>query len=673
MLNLAIFKASLLLETPLSGVLPKFEIEPTSNRVIFTYNPSTFITKTKCQIAFNGPLHSMLNGFNCSKINIFTTEVYFDRTSIQLSPQYANYFFSNVVHSKKLFFIEAAPPGINTGQGTSEGSFFKTFLLVNQNAGTIESSVSSPYNNSSVSSHIVGILDNQLHSLYYNSVIYDTTEEYGVPQQNIFDNTRFIGTSSNHLPKTFDNSQPFTPLNTNNDVAGFPNIIFYRSMVIPFQANFTRMGDSTVITCVAGDYACGFATTLNLGDYPVYWKLKNNPQLDGSRYFRLAEKLYTEAEFITYQYRGRVFGSSVALDGGQWFLGYNIHINNEPRKGVLWKYDNITQQTTKTTTIKAGTKIQFFAISQDEKFILGASVTFISPIQNGLPIIYNRETNTEVAIMAPNNDLSIYLTTIEMQRDYKKPVNAQFINNLLYITSNITFKTDIYSYNSVSMMFEIADHIISSIMSFSLKDFDIDDNIVNLYGVENKAKTPLNTLSIANPLVIYSDKRSLRPLIASNIYPIVSAFPVPIGETKIIQFNTSLQIGNNIHTINFSSNLLPISKSSIANPVIFNDQVPGHPFEEEVPLNSSNNSISNIVTDFTQYLGTGTEDRNMLLYNPSGEYRLVNLINNQPVRDIDLTVTYTDNFGASFPLLLRPQCSATIKLLFRKKDFYNRN
>jgi hypothetical protein len=43
MLNLAIYKASILLDTPINGVLPKFEIEPTSNRVILTYNPSTFI------------------------------------------------------------------------------------------------------------------------------------------------------------------------------------------------------------------------------------------------------------------------------------------------------------------------------------------------------------------------------------------------------------------------------------------------------------------------------------------------------------------------------------------------------------------------------------------------------------------------------------------------------
>jgi hypothetical protein len=198
--------------------------------------------------------------------------------------------------------------------------------------------------------------------------------------------------------------------------------------------------------------------------------------------------------------------------------------------------------------------------------------------------------------------------------------------------------------------------------------------MLTLYGVTNKAKTPIDTMSVANPLVLFSNLKKIRPSIASNIYPIMSPYPIPTGtESKLIQFNVSIQVGNNINTINFSSNLLPIAKSSVANPVIFNDQVPGEPFVEATPQSGSNNSISNIVTDFSQYLATATEDRDHLLYNPSGEYRLINLVNNQPIRDIDLSVTYTDNYGQTFPLLLRPQCSATIKLMFRRKNYFNRN
>jgi len=314
-------------------------------------------------------------------------------------------------------------------------------------------------------------------------------------------------------------------------------------------------------------------------------------------------------------------------------------------------------------------------MSQNETFLLGthSSGTYNNEqvLQNYTPVIYYRLTGSEVPIIYDTPGTyswqTIFLSNSEML------VKAKFIDNLLYLTSGITFNTNIFIYNVDNMQFQLINDNIVSIPNFNLKDSFQNDSTLNLYGVDNKAKTPLGSMSIGNELVVYVQKKTVRQSITSNIYSIVSAFPVPTGETKIIEFNTSLQIGNNINTINFSSNLLPISKSSIANPVIFNNQVPGNLFKEEVPQNSSNNSISNIVTDFTQYLETGTEDRDMLLYNPTGEYRLINLINNQPIRDIDLTVTYTDNFGATFPLLLRPQCSATIKLMFRKKDFYSRN
>jgi len=254
--------------------------------------------------------------------------------------------------------------------------------------------------------------------------------------------------------------------------------------------------------------------------------------------------------------------------------------------------------------------------------------------------------------------------------------NAKFIGMSLYLTSDITFTTDRFEYNPNTVKFEIVqDNQPSPVTNFTLLDqsINISENALSLFGIENKAKTPLDTMSVANQLEIYTNFQQQRPDIASNVYVLESAYPLPTTETKLIQFNTSIQVANNISTINFSSNLLPISKSSVATPLIFNEQISGNRFIEASPQSGENNAVSNIVTDFTQFLKDGSENRDMLLYNPTGEYRLINLINNQPVRDIDLSVTYTDNYGITFPLMLRPQCSATIKLLFRKKNFYARN
>jgi hypothetical protein len=621
----------------------------------------------------------MLNGFNCSKINIFTPDLFLRRLTIQLSPQYANFFFSNVVHSKGVFFIECGAPANNVVRFFSEkaqGSAHRTFLLVDQNAGTLESSINNPeyikssYNTKNVSTNIVGILDNQIHRLYYNSIIFDHPEtggEFGAIK------TQLLGTSSNNLVKTYSTSRPYLPLTTNNDISGFQNIVFYRS---------SNTADETVIMCVAGNFAAG-ASRKPIGNiYPVIWNLKNTIVNINGRPSRIATKLYDSVEESSQFFLSRVLGTVVSLTPGkQWFLGYEIKTGMLNFQGVIWEYTEATNTYIKTNTAISNTNIQFFGLSQNETFILGGQrnnisntgSTFISGRVGQLyePVVYNRLTGLQVPIIY--NTPGIYQLETNFTSDTEMPVNAKFIDNLLYLTSTITFNTDIYVYNENNKQFQLINNNIVSIPNFNLKDFIDNDTTLTLFGVDNKAKTPMGEMSAPNLLVRYVENKSSRQSLSSNIYSIVSSYPIPTGETKIIEFNTSLQIGNNINTINFSSNLLPISKSSIANPVIFNNQVPGNPFKEEVPQNSSNNSISNIVTDFTQYLGTGTEDRDMLLYNPSGEYRLINLINNQPIRDIDLTVTYTDNFGATFPLLLRPQCSATIKLMFRKKDFYSRN
>jgi hypothetical protein len=327
-------------------------------------------------------------------------------------------------------------------------------------------------------------------------------------------------------------------------------------------------------------------------------------------------------------------------------------------------------------------------MSSNEQFVICGMLEQSTFYQRQImyPSIYDRINNRYVPTNLPQN----FILKYSIESSYQltgDPIynivstsamtkNAKFIGMSLYLTSDITFTTDRFEYNPNTINFEIVqDNQPSPVTNFTLLDhsINISENALSLFGIENKAKTLLDTMSVANQLEIYTNLQPQRPEIASNVYILESAYPLPTAETKLIQFNTSIQVANNISTINFSSNLLPISKSSVATPLIFNEQIQGNRFVESSPQSGENNAISNIVTDFTQFLQDGSENRDMLLYNPTGEYRLINLINNQPVRDIDLSVTYTDNYGITFPLMLRPQCSATIKLLFRKKNFYARN
>jgi hypothetical protein len=464
--------------------------------------------------------------------------------------------------------------------------------------------------------------------------------------------------------------------------------------------------DNTAITCVddESNFVAGFFLN-SFGIFvpmPLIWDLTENIIINphnNKNARRASQALYTPYSdgFST---NGMVLGLKKALDGNMWYFGYvnifsgNTRINDN---AVIWKliksnnpitgFDRIkflipnSMNNNTTPTISVG-------MSSNEQFVICGAIE-LSPFyqrQIMYPSIYDRINNRYVPTNLPQN----FILKYSIESSYQltgDPIynivstsamtkNAKFIGMSLYLTSDITFTTDRFEYNPNTINFEIVqDNQPSPVTNFTLLDhsINISENALSLFGIENKAKTLLDTMSVANQLEIYTNLQPQRPEIASNVYILESAYPLPTAETKLIQFNTSIQVANNISTINFSSNLLPISKSSVATPLIFNEQIQGNRFVESSPQSGENNAISNIVTDFTQFLQDGSENRDMLLYNPTGEYRLINLINNQPVRDIDLSVTYTDNYGITFPLMLRPQCSATIKLLFRKKNFYARN
>ena len=60
-----------------------------------------------------------------------------------------------------------------------------------------------------------------------------------------------------------------------------------------------------------------------------------------------------------------------------------------------------------------------------------------------------------------------------------------------------------------------------------------------------------------------------------------------------------------------------------------------------------------------------------LLYNPSAEYRLIDMNSVMNLNKVDIVVFWKDVFGGIHPLKLQPGCSAHVKLMFRKKDFNN--
>jgi hypothetical protein len=113
-----------------------------------------------------------------------------------------------------------------------------------------------------------------------------------------------------------------------------------------------------------------------------------------------------------------------------------------------------------------------------------------------------------------------------------------------------------------------------------------------------------------------------------------------------------------ILSIVFTSNTLPIEPSQVSTPVVFeNNQI--------ISLGGNNSNISNVITDLVSSDGNY---RPNVVYNPSAEYRRISLKGNRPLYNLDLNIFYKIRTGELVPFRLYSNSSATLKILFEKKE-----
>lgn len=123
----------------------------------------------------------------------------------------------------------------------------------------------------------------------------------------------------------------------------------------------------------------------------------------------------------------------------------------------------------------------------------------------------------------------------------------------------------------------------------------------------------------------------------------------------------ALQAWNPVSGIVFKSQILPIKPSLTGVPLILGASA------SQQQLATSNVVLN--LTDLVVLNQDGKQYKPGILYTPTAEYRLIDLFGSTPLYTIDIEVEWVDNFGNSYPLLLAPGGSASMKILFRKKDF----
>lgn len=89
--------------------------------------------------------------------------------------------------------------------------------------------------------------------------------------------------------------------------------------------------------------------------------------------------------------------------------------------------------------------------------------------------------------------------------------------------------------------------------------------------------------------------------------------------------------------------------------------------------NSGISSTLPVITDFIPQNELPGQSRSIAYYNPSAQYRLVDLKSSCELRTIDLKIYWQDIFQNIYPLLISKYQQASIKLAFIKKTLYNDN
>jgi hypothetical protein len=126
---------------------------------------------------------------------------------------------------------------------------------------------------------------------------------------------------------------------------------------------------------------------------------------------------------------------------------------------------------------------------------------------------------------------------------------------------------------------------------------------------------------------------------------------------------SSIALWNPVASIIFASALLPIKTTQTSLPRNIGSN-------EDAFANVGNNSnLISAISDFSIAVDGNNQYRPMVVYNPSAEYRLIDMNSCMNPQRVDIIVYWKDKFGNMHPFELNPGNAASVKIMCRRKDF----
>lgn len=142
----------------------------------------------------------------------------------------------------------------------------------------------------------------------------------------------------------------------------------------------------------------------------------------------------------------------------------------------------------------------------------------------------------------------------------------------------------------------------------------------------------------------------------ANVVPFPPVAPVYTA-LQIVQEYSTIAVWTPITSIVFTSNTLPIISNQVSAPLLFYN---GKKFQS----GGNNSNIAQIITDFVANDGVYKPN---IVYLPTAQYRLVNLVGNTPLYNLDISVFYKNRVGELIPIRLGSGGTVTIKILFTRR------
>lgn len=162
------------------------------------------------------------------------------------------------------------------------------------------------------------------------------------------------------------------------------------------------------------------------------------------------------------------------------------------------------------------------------------------------------------------------------------------------------------------------------------------------------------SLTTASQVVVLSVNNTNTYTVPSPSYTAVQVYQ---------EGGTTISLFNPVVSIVFQSTLLPVAMENIGQVKISTGGLVLNNFA------GNNANVNPIITDFQVPVSALNTYRPDISYIPSGEYRLVDMYGTSPASAINLQVYWKDIYGNLNPFYLSSGCGASIKVMFRRKDF----